>query len=168
MFCSCGSNIRPHYHELHCKKYIKEIQSAEHMHALTISASKCHSIRKRRAHNMCEKGVGVGRYLWNKLRPLVPITTAAGFNLSASLHITLPASPSTILAFVFTYYTKKWNHSIELERFCFEWRMYEKWPGEVILQKSIHVRDRAGVKLKWTRNWIQYINYTWSYISRHM
>lgn len=48
--------------------------------------------------------------LWIKLRPLVPITTAAGFNLSASLHIALPASPSTILAFDFTYFCEIFTH----------------------------------------------------------
>lgn len=37
-------------------------------------------------------------------RPLVPITTAEGFSLSASLQITFPASPSTILATDFTYF----------------------------------------------------------------
>lgn len=41
-------------------------------------------------------------YLWRMLRPRVPMMTAAGFSLSASLHIAFPASPSTILAFVLT------------------------------------------------------------------
>lgn len=40
--------------------------------------------------------------LLTKLRPRVPIITAAGFSLSASLQITLPASPSTTRATLFT------------------------------------------------------------------
>lgn len=41
--------------------------------------------------------------LLTKPRPRVPIMTAAGFNISASLQITLPASPSTTRATLFTY-----------------------------------------------------------------
>ena len=50
--------------------------------------------------------------LWIMPLPLVPMTTAAGFNFSASLHIVLPVSPSTIRALVLTYSIKtiyKWQ-----------------------------------------------------------
>lgn len=51
--------------------------------------------------------------LWIKVRPLVPITTAAGFILSDSLQIAFPASPSTTQANVFTYYHINYSKSID-------------------------------------------------------
>lgn len=54
-------------------------------------------------------------YLWIKLLPLVPITTAAGFNFSASLHITFPASPCTILATVLTWAKNKTKQKPQIQ-----------------------------------------------------
>lgn len=51
--------------------------------------------------------------LWIKLRPRVPMTTATGFTLSASLHIAWPASPSTILASDLTYLEKDFLLSLQ-------------------------------------------------------